>query len=145
VTEPLRLDFHVACSPEHAFATWGERFALWWPRSHNASGEADARVVLEPRVGGRIYERTASGRELDWGEIVAWEPPRRLAYLWHIRWARADATEVEISFTPDAHGTRVEIVHGGWDRLGAGAAAWRDRNPGGWASLLPHCRKAAER
>jgi hypothetical protein len=105
-------------------------------------------VVLEPSVGGRIYERTADGTEIDWGEITAWDEPRRLAYLWHIRRDRADATDVEISFVPlDADTTRVDIVHSGWERLGAEGPAWRDANAGGWNGLLGHfgaaCRTAA--
>jgi hypothetical protein len=137
VIEPLRLELDVACSPRHAFATWTERFGQWWPHSHTVSGDPAA-VVLEPRVGGRLYERTAHGREIDWGEITAWEPPRCLAYVWHIRRDRSDATDVEITFVDRGDGsTRVEIVHSGWERLGAEGETWRDANRGGWAGLLP--------
>jgi len=143
--DPLRLSFHVACAREDAFATWSERFSDWWPRNHTATGEPGSDVFLEPHVGGRIYERTPSGREVDWGEITAWEPPRRLAYLWHIRRDRADATDVEITFADDGDGTTVEIVHSGWERLGADADTWRERNRNGWAGLTPHYKEAAER
>jgi hypothetical protein len=34
--------------------------------------------------------------------------------------------------------TRVEIEHRGWERLGAQGEEWRDRNRGGWRTLLPH-------
>jgi hypothetical protein len=77
VIQPLRLDFAVACSPDHAFSTWGERFAQWWPSDHTATGAADSVVVLKPR-GGRLYERTADGGEVDFGEVTVWEPPLRL-------------------------------------------------------------------
>ncbi len=40
--------------------------------------------------------------------------------------------------------TRVEIEHRGWEVLGAEAESWRDRNHGGWATLLPAFRAAAE-
>lgn len=137
--EPLRVTVDVACPPDHAFDTWTLRFATWWPRGHTVSGEADARIALEPMVGGRIFERTPDGREIDWGRITAWERPDRLAYRWHIRRDAADATDVEITFVPVAGGTtRVEIVHSGWERLGAGGPAWRDANAGGWTGLLPH-------
>ena len=96
-------------------------------------------IVLEPRVGGRIYERLDDGREIDWGEVTAWEPPVRLASLWHIRRDRADATDVELTFADGGDGTtRIEIVHSGWERLGAAADEWRDANRGGWDGLLPH-------
>jgi uncharacterized protein YndB with AHSA1/START domain len=83
------------------------------------------------------------GAEHDWGEILAWEPPHRLAYLWHLGTDRTRATEVDISFTGGASATTVTITHRGWERLGADAPAWRQRNLGGWSGLLPHFRQAA--
>ena len=94
--------------------------------------------------GGRIFERTTGGTEHDWGEVTIWEPPTRLGYLWHLRRDRADATEVEIQFIDRGDATtRVEIEHRGWEALGADGESWRDRNHGGWATLLPHFVAAA--
>lgn len=145
MTEPLWLRLEVACSAEHAFAIWTTRIDAWWPADHTASGRNDARVVLEPFVGGRIYERTSDGTEHDWGEVTHWEPPHRLGYLWHLRRDRADATDVEIRFVAaTASSTVVEIEHRGWERLGADADVWRDRNRMGWSTLLPHFTTAVE-
>lgn len=142
--EPIRLAFEVECPADHAFATWTERTSTWWPTSHTVSAATDLEIRFEPRVGGRIFERTSGGDEHDWGEITAWEPPDRLRYLWHLRADRADATEVEIRFVSvDADRTRVEIEHRGWERLGAAGEERRDRNRGGWAGLLPHYIGAA--
>jgi uncharacterized protein YndB with AHSA1/START domain len=132
--EPLELSFGVACPPAHAFSVWAERTALWWPPGHSGAPE---HVAFEPRSGGRIYERAADGAEHEWGEVLAWEPPRLLRYLWHLRADRADATEVEIRFEPDGDGTLVTIAHSGWERLGSRAAEWRERNKRGWGGLLP--------
>jgi hypothetical protein len=115
--DPLEVAVEVACPPLDAFATWTERIDLWWPKGHTVSGEPSATVVLEPGVGGRIDERTGDGRELGWGEVTRWEPADRLAYLWHIRRDRSDATDVEITFVDRGDGsTRVEIRHTGWAR-----------------------------
>ena len=142
--EPIRLSFDVACPVDRAFALWTDGIATWWPADHTASGEADSRVVLEGREGGRIYERTVDGEEHAWGEVTAWEPPSRLVYLWHLRRDRRDATEVEIRFVARGEAaTRVEIEHRGWERLGAEGESWRDRNRVGWATLLPHYVAAA--
>jgi uncharacterized protein YndB with AHSA1/START domain len=137
--EPLRLSFTVECPVDGAFATWAGRTSLWWPVGHTVTAEADLEIVFEPRAGGRIFERTPAGREEDWGQVLAFEPPRRLAYLWHLRQDRADATEVEIRFSSDPDGgTRVDIEHRGWERLGARGAERRDTNRRGWSGLLPH-------
>jgi uncharacterized protein YndB with AHSA1/START domain len=138
VIEPLRLAFEVDCPPAHAFDVWTRQISRWWPADHTATGVPGSRVVLEGRPGGRIFERTPAGEEVDWGEVSAWEPPDRLVYWWHLRRDRADATEVEIAFRPRAGGTLVEIEHRGWDSLGAAGPDWRARNQGGWAGLIPH-------
>jgi uncharacterized protein YndB with AHSA1/START domain len=139
VIEPIRLSFAVAGPPGHAFDTWTSRIGQWWPADHTVTGEDGLAIVLEGRPGGRIFERTTGGVEHDWGEVIVWEPPDRLAYLWHLRRDRADATEVEIRFIAQGEAaTLVEIEHRGWERLGSDAASWRDRNFGGWGTLLPH-------
>jgi uncharacterized protein YndB with AHSA1/START domain len=138
VTKPLQLSFRVECSPEHAFEIWTARTSLWWPADHTVSGEDGLDVVIEPCVGGRIYERSTSGREDDWGEVLTWEPPRRLAYLWHLRADLADATEVEIVFASAGDAaTEIRIEHRGWERLGSQGDPWRERNRRGWDTLLP--------
>jgi hypothetical protein len=145
VIEPLRLSYEIDCAPEHAFEVWTTRTAAWWPKGHSVSGNADTSVVLEPREGGRIFERTPDGAEIDWGEITLWEPPRRLGYLWHINRDRSDATDVELTFVGlDDGTTRLEILHTGWERLGAQGGEWREANTGGWNALLPSFVTAAE-
>jgi uncharacterized protein YndB with AHSA1/START domain len=143
VIEPIRLAFDVDCPVEHAFDVWTARIGQWWPRDHTVSAEQDLTVVLEGRPGGRIFERQASGVEHDWGEVTIWEPPTRLGYTWHLNRDRSDATQVEIQFVAQGRAkTRVEIEHRDWDRLGAEGERWRERNQGGWATLLPHYVRA---
>ena len=143
-TTPLRLSFDVACSADHAFALWTSRIGTWWPRDHTVTGESELTVVLEGVVGGRIFERTADGTEHDWGVVTGWEPPTRLSYLWHLHRDPADATDVEIRFLDQGPvGTRIEIEHRGWERLGTTVGEVRARNRAGWETLLPHFQAAA--
>ena len=136
--EPLRFAFEVECPIQEAFDLWTRRTSSWWPVSHTVSAEPGLQVIFEGRPGGRIFERTPGGREVEWGEITLWEPPHRLGYLWYIRKDRADATEVEIRFKGGGRApTRVEIEHRGWERLGTAGPGWRDVNQGGWKGVLP--------
>lgn len=137
--EPIHITFEVACPPEHAFTIWTAKTSRWWPVTHTVSEAPGLEVVFEPRLGGRIFERKPDGREIDWGEITHWEPPRKLGYLWFIRVDRSDETEVVISFHENGVGsTRVEIEHRGWERLAERGEPWRDANLGGWNGVLPH-------
>ena len=119
--------------------------SVWWPPGHSVSAEPGLTVTFEPRVGGRIFERTPGGIEHDWGQVEVWEPPHRIAYSWHLRFDRADATHVEVTFSPGGDGrSHVTIVHSGWGRLAAAAAERRERNSRGWAGVLErYCEAAA--
>jgi uncharacterized protein YndB with AHSA1/START domain len=143
MTHPLQMSLDVHCPTERAFELWTSRIDSWWPSDHSVTGRADIVVVLEPGIGGRIFERTPEGVEHDWGEVTVWEPPRRLSYLWHLHRDRADATEVDIRFSPDGDdSTHIEIEHRGWDRLGGDGDLWRRRNQLGWDTLLPYLQTA---
>jgi hypothetical protein len=138
-SEPLEISFEVACSAEHAFDVWTSRIDTWWPDDHKVTGSADADVVLQGGVGGRIYERTSDGVEHEWGEITVWEPPSILGYLWHIGRERSSATEVRIRFVQQGPAsTRIEIEHSGWEQFGKEASAMSDRNAIGWRTVIPH-------
>jgi hypothetical protein len=144
--EPLEFTFEVATSLEHAFRTWTLRIDRWWPSTHSESGDPELTVVLEPRLGGRMYERTRDGIEYEWGQITLWEPPVRLGYSWHIRRPPNESTDVLISFTELApRRTRVDIHQTAWERVGPDAPDWRDRNRTAWTSLFPHFTAYAER
>jgi Activator of Hsp90 ATPase homolog 1-like protein len=145
MSDPIRIVVEVACSIDHAFATWTERLATWWPADHTVSG-APAAVVLEGWVGGRIYERARQGEEHDWGVVTAWRPPEQIAYRWHLGVGPDLATDVTVRFSPvNDRTTTIEIEQSGWDRLGVSALELRRRNQMGWESLVQHARSAMER
>ena len=54
---------------------WTSGIATWWPRDHTITKGPGVAVVLEGRVGGRIYERAPDGTEHEWGEVTVWQPP----------------------------------------------------------------------
>lgn len=146
----VRRSVLVNAGVDHAFKVFTEKFVTWWP-SANHIGEADLEdVVVEPREGGRWYEVGTDGAECDWGSVTAWEPPSRLLLAWHLDgdWAYdpdpARASEVEITFTPEGSGTRVELVHRGFERHFTKPDRVRDRvgGEGGWGGILLGFRQA---
>ena len=115
--EPIRQSVHVDCPIEDAFRLFTERFAEWWPlASYSTAGEEAESCAIEPWEGGRIFERTRSGKERDWGTITTWQPPERVQFTWHNR----DET-VEVEFSVEADGTRVTLTHSGWHLAGVAA------------------------
>ena len=143
----IRKEVTVDCSPEQAFETYTERISSWWPlETHSVgggSGTPPEEVVLEPHVGGRFYERSASGEEHEWARVLVWEPPHRLVVDWHVN-PESPATELEVTFTPEGGKTRVELEHRGWERYGdMGKEASGDYSSG-WEQVLGRFVDAAD-
>ena len=136
--EPVRATVEVRRGIEDAFRVFTAGIATWWPvAGHSVEPDKVAAVVLEDRVGGRLYERWHDGGEADWGQVLAWEPPTRLLLAWKPNPERPAPTEVEVRFLAvEAGRTRVELEHRGWERLGELAAQARDSYRDGWPTVL---------
>jgi uncharacterized protein YndB with AHSA1/START domain len=133
----------VAAPAERAFAVFTEGFGRWWPSTHHLGRDLDT-VVIEAGLGGRWYERAVDGTELDWGTVLAWEPPHRLVLSWHLdgEWELDPdpdhASEVEVTFVETPEGTQVVLAHRHFERNRTPAALARDgvSGEGGWTELL---------
>ena len=134
----------VPRSPERAFVAFVDGFGEWWPPEYTWSQRTLEAIGIEPRRGGLCFERGPHGFRLDWGRVLAWEPPSRLVFSWQIGPARVPepdperAGEVEVRFEPDGDGTSVELVHSGFERHGDGAEAYRAAmdSAQGWDYIL---------
>jgi uncharacterized protein YndB with AHSA1/START domain len=110
--------------------------ARWWPLSRIHTGPDPVDCAIEPRVGGRVFERAADGRETPWGIVLAYDPPHRLAFSWVVELAAWQEQLVEICFLPEDGGTTVELTHSGWEKLGDAAPSQRERYDRGWGTVF---------
>lgn len=127
-----------------AWRVFTEQMGTWWPLANYKIGKAKAvDAVVEPRVGGRWFERGDDGSTCDWGTVLVWEPPTRLVLSWDItaewRYDPELKTEIELRFTAEGKdATRVELEHRRLDRFGARRADMRrifDKE-GDWGRVL---------
>jgi uncharacterized protein YndB with AHSA1/START domain len=149
----VRTSIVVKAPVERAFSVFTDGIDSWWPREHTIGEEPLAKMVLEPRVGGRAYGLGVDGEESDWGRVLAYEPPTRLVVSWDITsaWKRetdpGKTSEVEVTFVPEGPGTtRVELEHRHLDHHGDGWEETRDSvgSPNGWSGMLRAFAEAAE-
>src|SRR4051794_8912296 len=93
---PVRQSTIVRSDVDHTFEAFVRLIGSWWPVETHSNGGARVRdVTVEQRLGGRVFETWDDGTTVDWGEVVAWEPPGRLVMSWRNTPA---PTEVELSF-----------------------------------------------
>jgi uncharacterized protein YndB with AHSA1/START domain len=142
VSEPIRKRTRVRCGPGRAFRTFTAEIDRWWPPGHRRF--AGSVMVLEPGVGGRFLERATSGEEADLGRVIAWDPPRELAYTW-TPGSITGPTTVAIRFVADGGETWIEVTHS------EGAAAMGDEWPRraerfdrSWEQVLPAFERGIE-
>lgn len=139
---PVRKSIFVKASQEHTFAVFTSGIGQWWPKSHHTGKSELDRPVIEPEAGGRWYELGVDGSQCEVGKVLVFDPPERLVLIWQL-----DAqftfdpdlvTEVEVRFTPEEGGTRVDLEHRDLERLGDTADTLRQAidSPGGWSGLL---------
>ena len=153
VAEPVRRSVLVQTSQQDAFDAFTSRMGRWWNPAFSISPTRAPMkdVIIEPRVGGRWFERGDDGAECQWGQVLAWEPPTKVVLAWQItsqwQFGAEFFTEVEVRFTPEGAGTRVELEHRLLERYGAAESEIRGKlgSPAGWAGLLERFRESAVR
>ena len=135
---PIEKSISVSWDQESAFERFTAGFGAWWPsQTHSIGGDRVRQVVFEPRLGGRIFEEHQDGRRFQWGEILQWDPPRRVKFTWHPSRDPSTAQEVAIEFIrEDGGGTRVNLISSGWENWGPKAHRARRGYSVGWAYIL---------
>jgi hypothetical protein len=133
----------VPTTPERAFEVFTEEMASWWPyATHSVEGSSDGdtapkTVVFETGPNGRVYEIMSTGEEAHWANVIAWDPPHRFVLDWKLNPSGAIATtEVEVRFAPEGDGTRVELEHRNFERLGETAESTHESYSTGWPTVF---------
>ena len=140
----VRKVVSVQAPREVAWRVFTEQMGTWWPLAMYKIGKAAAvDAVIEPRVGGRWYERGDDGSTCDWGRVLAWGPHARLVLTWDItadwQYDPALQTEIEVRFIAEGEAsTRVELEHRRLDRYGDRRDEMRTifDKTGDWGRLL---------
>jgi len=140
---PVRKSLRIKAGQQKAFDVFTAGMGRWWPPSHSLLKAPRADVVIEPRAGGRWYERAVDGSECNWGRVVSWEPPGRVLLAWQLtgewRFDPGFETALEILFLAEADGvTRIELEHRDIEKFGEAEEAVRRSldSDGGWPGVL---------
>lgn len=134
---PVISTVKVKAAPERTFQLFVTHISQWWEKGRTVGKNPHVALVIEPKAGGRWFERDAEGAETDWGKVLAYEPPHRLLLGWQLdsgwKYDPDFLTEVEITFTALADGgTEVRLEHRNLERFGTKAPDVRASIDGGW-------------
>jgi uncharacterized protein YndB with AHSA1/START domain len=128
--ETLVVRRFIPVPRERVFAAWLDAASLaQWMRP---KATTDAKVEVDPRVGGKFRIVMIQGREEfeHTGEYLTIQPPARLSFTWISQATDHTPTEVTIEFLEREGGTEVILTH---RRL---PSAQLESHRQGWTDIL---------
>ncbi|MEM9466774.1 MAG: SRPBCC domain-containing protein [Actinomycetota bacterium] len=141
---PVLRSAVVARALDDTFRIFTDEIGAWWPLpTHSVFQAESGGVHFED---GRLVEWATDGRESVWAEVSEWSPPGRLVLEWHPGRELGASGTVEITFEAFDGGTRVDVIHRGWEAFGEdGLARRRDYvGPSAWGHVLDHLADGTE-
>jgi uncharacterized protein YndB with AHSA1/START domain len=131
--EPVVVTIDLSCSVEHAFDTYTDNMAAWWPLdSHAVETDKATFCVFEAHEGGSIYEVTSEGKQQLWGTVLDCTRPHLLRHTWHPGGDPQKPTTVALQFATVGTGSRLTLTHEGFEILGERGPAVREGYGPGW-------------
>lgn len=141
-------EIHIAAPPERVFQALVDpkQVMSWW-----TGGDCEIEsFALERRTGGLwVYDTKPSSLNVNGvskfhceGEVLEYDPPRRLAYTWIANWHQDKTlrTVVRWELSSQTGGTHVRVTHSG---LIADPASRKDYS-GGWPGVVANLKKFIE-
>ena len=144
----LEVEEFVAAPRRRVWRALVRDLARWWPKGFFSLPEAK-RMVLEARLGGRMYEEADLGRGLVWYTVAGLREERSLTLAGDIAadFGGPARTLVTVTLEDEGEGTRIRLkdvlvgrvdrksaraIEGGWRTLlGKGLKAYVEEHPGG--------------
>lgn len=111
------LEIVIAAPPAHVWQALVLETSAWWPKEFYTSARAQ-RFVIEPVLGGRVYEDFGGGDGLVWYSVIGVEAGQGLILAGHLLppFGGPAVTALRLSLSANAKGT---LLHVQDDRFGA--------------------------
>ena len=123
---------------------WGDivsNTTKWWPKDFYTSS-ASKEFIIEPKLGGRMYEDAGSGTGLVWMTVHGIEPPKYIYLVGHIRPPFGGPAISMLNIRLSSEGkneTKLELSDAVFGQVSENMAKSLDD---GWKYLFENCLKA---
>jgi hypothetical protein len=133
--DPITVEVTVNTDRDAAFMAFVANICDWWPMAPFSMSQG--MLHFEQKLGGLIVETSSAGEKFVWGHVTAWDKPNGLELAWYVGSTADTATQIVVTFAAvEEKLTLVTLVQSGWEALGDNAAEIRQRNNGGWRSIV---------
>lgn len=112
-TVVVKLTYNIEAPLERVWKVITEEAGSWWDSEFVALPGSPG-VLLEPHLGGRIYEETPDGKMLEWARVIAINPPHSIDFqgLMTPAFGGPTLTTVQLSLAEAGSGTEMTMTEG---------------------------------
>jgi len=130
----IELEVSIAAPPARVWKALMEETGQWWPREFFV-GPSPKGFIIEPRVGGRMYEDWGNGAGLMWAQVIAYDPPNSIDLLGHLtaQFGGPASTQFRIALSEKDKGTVLKLSDTVFGRL---SDEKYNQTKEGWSYLL---------
>src|ERR1044072_3831823 len=109
----VRLTYKIEAPLERVWRVSTEEAVSWWDADFAALAGSSG-VKLEPILGGRLYEELPDGQGLEWGRVIAINPPTSIDFQGMMTPSFGGPTlnTVQLSLAPTESGTEMTMTEG---------------------------------
>lgn len=107
----IKLALEVDAAPATVWTSLTAGIGEWWPKQFYV-GTAPKRFVVEPRVGGRVFEDWGDGDGVLFGTVLVWDPGKALTWAGDMsaEYGGPARTVTSFTLTPAAGGSRTAVA-----------------------------------
>jgi DNA-binding transcriptional ArsR family regulator/uncharacterized protein YndB with AHSA1/START domain len=130
-TVHVELEVTIAAAPEAVFEALTRNVSAWWGPPYLHGDATD--LVLEPRIGGRLYEVWGEDEGVLWATVTSLRRPRELRLTGPMGMPEPTHGVVTFQLEPQADATSVRLLHEAFGKIGKQTRASYEA---GWKDLL---------
>ncbi|MFQ5946216.1 MAG: SRPBCC domain-containing protein [Anaerolineae bacterium] len=134
----------ITAGTERVWEALTGEIAAWWTRPYFVDGDRATGLQMDPQLGGRLVETWGEdGSGYLVGRVVEWLPPMQLGFTWMEKAWEGASTVVWVELRPEGSGTKLSLVHEGFERVPDGKATQESYAPG-WEDLMAKLKAHSE-
>jgi len=130
----IRIEQQVTIDapPARVFEALTKQISAWWGRPY-VIGNGARDLIVEPKVGGRVYEDWGNGAGALWGTVTGLRKPEHIEWTGRLGMGGAVLGVVAYNLEPRGKGTLLKLSH----RATGEVTPDTEKNyGGGWQDLL---------
>ena len=107
----VEMEIEIRAKSERVWQALTEELTAWWHKAHFAT-PSPQKMILEPKIGGQLYEESESGEAVQWYTVVRLVPGKKLSLVGHIlpEFEGPVQTYLSLELSESANGTMLKLT-----------------------------------